>query len=167
MARWWARHAVVFWLCSINTAAAVCINCINTSILANGASLAHFVTLTFWFKHYSCSLLILSLFGLSLYDVQQAWTYHNKRVVLPKTGKKIVILYPYWLPITATSAQRSLSSGLGPGRCGEVRLCTNILNEKGTNWIRYQFWRYSEFKPVLSRHSRGVLYCPPNTGFDR
>ena len=80
---------------------------------ANVANRACFVTLTFC-QVFLCILSVILytrtlyniIIGLLLYDVQQAWTQHNKHAVLPK---KIVILHPN-LPITATSPQQALSS---------------------------------------------------------
>ena len=90
---------------------------------ANVANRACFVTLTLICQVFLCILSVilytrvLYVIGLLLYDVQQAWTQHNKHAVLPK---KIVILHPN-LPITATSPQQALSFCPQDGHCEEIQ----------------------------------------------
>ena len=126
MARWWFLVAFVFWLCSIYTAAVSIM--VYDTFIANVVNLARFVSLTFWFKtlfkffrvfylsiYYICTWIIVMRPPISMNMQPRSQgsllpalrgTRLNKHVVLPQ---KIVILHLY-LPITATSPQRPLSS---------------------------------------------------------
>ena len=83
---------------------------------ANSASLAYFVSLTFWFRQ---TLFMFYVNFIVIYYICldfHCMTYSKYKLITLNMLyflKKIIILHPY-LPITASSAQRSLSSGPGP-----------------------------------------------------
>ena len=106
----WSIVAIVFWLCHLYCFSK---HKMSTILIANVANLARFVTLTFWFKKlfkFSC---VYYLYNYMIHDWTTILGYirrelsNNKHVVLSKT--KFVILHHY-LPITATSPHRPLSS---------------------------------------------------------
>ena len=105
MARLWSIAAIVFRFCSIYTAAASK-NCLRYLERMLRTLLVHFYS-----RHNSSFLCVLSLYLINDWITMiRLWdTVSTKKH--PELSKKIVILHPF-LPITATSPQRPLSSVL-------------------------------------------------------
>ena len=85
---------------------------LSTILIANVANLARFVTLTFWFKKlfkFSCVyyLYIWYMIGLPFWDTLSV---NLATIDMLYFLKKKIVIFHHYLPITATSPHRPLSS---------------------------------------------------------